>query len=116
MEILAGELVARVLKGEGVSTVFGLCGGHVVPILHGLGAQGIRFIDTHHEQASVHMADAWARVTGGLGVALVTAGPGVANAVPGVITAQQAGVPLLLLAGRSSEGGQDMGEGQELDR
>lgn len=115
MEIIAGELVARTLKDEGVECVFGLCGGHVIPILEGLEKYGIRYVGTHHEAAAVHMADAWARYTGSLGVVMVTAGPGVANALAGVIAVNKASVPLLLLAGRAADKTSELEDGQELD-
>jgi thiamine pyrophosphate-dependent acetolactate synthase large subunit-like protein len=116
MEVLSGELVARSLKQEGVDCVFGLCGGHVIPILEGLKKYGIRYVGTYHETAAVHMADAYARNTGRIGVALVTAGPGVANAFTGAIVAQRSGAPLLLLAGRSADEKKDLEDAQEMDQ
>jgi len=77
-----GDLVAKVLKAEGVTHVFGLSGGHVSAIFDGLLTEGIRLIDTRHEEAAVMMAEGWARYTGRPGVAVVTAGPGVVNAKP----------------------------------
>ena len=77
METLTGgRLVARMLRKEGVSTVFTLSGLHVAPIYAGCVEEGIRLVDTRHEQAAAHAADAWARLTRGVGVAIVTAGPG----------------------------------------
>ena len=94
-----GRLVARMLKQEGVTTAFTLSGLHIAPIYVGCVEEGIRLIDTRHEQAAAHAADAWARLTRGVGVAIVTAGPGVTDAVTGVANAYSASVPLLLLGG-----------------
>src|SRR3989442_13864342 len=75
-ELSGGDLVARVLAQAGVSHVFTLCGGHILPIYDGCLREGIRVIDLRHEQAAAHAADAWARLTRNLGVAIVTAGRG----------------------------------------
>ena len=74
-------------KAETIRLVFIalLCGGHVLPIYDGCLTEGIRDIDVRHEQAAAHAADACARLTRGLGVAIVTAGPGVTDAVTGVV-------------------------------
>ena len=72
-----GRIVARAIKAEGVDHVFTLCGGHIQNIYDGCIDEGIRVVDTRHEQTAGHAADGWARVTGKPGVALVTAGPGV---------------------------------------
>src|SRR5437762_10672696 len=82
-ELTGGDLVARVLAQAGVSHVFTLCGGHILPIYDGCLREGIRVIDLRHEQAAAHAADAWARLTRNLGVAIVTAGPGGTDAVTG---------------------------------
>ena len=94
METLTGgRLVARMLRKEGVATAFTLSGLHVAPIYAGCVDEGIRLVDTRHEQAAAHAADAWARLTRGAGVAIVTAGPGVTDAVTGVANAWAASVP-----------------------
>lgn len=115
-EFLGGGLVARALKNEGVEIIFSLPGGHINPIYNGCLAEGIRIIDTHHEQAAVHMAEGWARYTGQPGVAVVTAGPGVVNALPGMAVAAQSGVPLVLIGGRSSLARRDIGAMQDIDQ
>ncbi len=74
--VTGGQLVARMLKKEGVRHIFTLSGLHVAPIYAGCVEEGIQVIDTRHEQAAAHAADAYARVTRGVGVAVVTAGPG----------------------------------------
>src|SRR5438105_9233473 len=94
-----GRLVARVLKNEHVSHLFTLCGGHIAPIYDGCVDEGIRIVDTRHEQAAAHAADAYARLTRGIGVVAVTAGPGGTDALTGVANAYAASSPLLLLGG-----------------
>jgi len=97
--MVGGHVVARQLKNEGVRCVFTLCGGHIAPIYDGCLREGIDIIDTRHEQAAVHAADGWARLTRQAGVAIVTAGPGVTDGVTGVANAFQAQVPLVVLGG-----------------
>lgn len=94
-----GELIARVLKNQGVRFVFTLCGGHISPILVGAKKQGIRVIDVRQEPTAVFAADAVSRMTGVPGVAVVTAGPGVTNSVTAVKNAQMAQSPLVLIGG-----------------
>lgn len=109
-----GRLVARMLRKEGVSTVFTLSGLHVAPIYAGCVDEGIRLVDTRHEQAAAHAADGWARLTRGMGVAVVTAGPGVTDAVTGVANAYAASSPLLLLGGAAPTFNQGRGSLQEM--
>lgn len=99
-KIHGGQVIARALKKEGVDTVFMLTGGHVLPTIDGCVLEGIRVIDVRHEQAAAHAADAYARLTGRLGVAVVTAGPGVTDALTGVANAWFANTPMLLIGGR----------------
>ncbi len=115
-KLLGGDLVAKTLKQEGVELIFSLSGGHINPIYNGCLTEGIRIIDTHHEQSAVHMAEGWARYTGQPGVAVVTAGPGVVNALPGMAVAKQSGVPLVLIGGRSSLARRDIGAMQDIDQ
>jgi acetolactate synthase-1/2/3 large subunit len=112
--LTGGQLVARMLKQEGVTTAFTLSGLHVAPIFAGCVDEGIRLVDTRHEQAAAHAADAWARLTRGVGVAIVTAGPGVTDAVTGVANAWAASVPLLLLGGAAPTFNQGRGALQEM--
>lgn len=109
-----GRLVARMLAKEGVKTVFTLSGLHVAPIYAGCVDEGIRIVDTRHEQAAAHAADAWARLTRGAGVAIVTAGPGVTDAVTGVANAFAANSPLVLLGGAAPTFNQGRGSLQEM--
>lgn len=115
-ELTGGELVARVLARAGVRHVFTLCGGHVLPIYDGCLGEGIRVIDLRHEQAAAHAADAAARLTRGLGVAIVTAGPGVTDAVTGVANAWSARSPLLLIGGAAPLALRGQGALQEMEQ
>jgi acetolactate synthase I/II/III large subunit len=109
-----GRLVARMLRREGVTTAFTLSGLHVAPIYAGCVDEGIRLVDTRHEQAAAHAADAWARLTRGAGVAIVMSGPGVTDAVTGVANAWAANVPLVLLGGAAPTFNQGRGSLQEM--
>lgn len=99
-KIHGGQIIARALSHEGVDTIFTLTGGHIVGILDGCVQEGIRVVDVRHEQAAIHAAEAYYRLTGKLGVAAVTAGPGVTDAITGVANAWFSGAPVLLLGGR----------------
>ena len=92
-------VVARMLSARGVERVFALCGGHIMPLWMRLDAEGIAIVDVRDERAAVHMAQAHAEITGGLGVALVTAGPGVTNAMTGIANAHVSRAPVLVLSG-----------------
>jgi acetolactate synthase-1/2/3 large subunit len=95
----AAALVARFLKARGVDRVFALCGGHIMPLWMRIDAEGIRLVDVRDERAAVYMAHAHAELTGGLGVAMVTAGPGVTNAMTGIANAHVSRAPVLILSG-----------------
>jgi acetolactate synthase-1/2/3 large subunit len=99
-KIHGGRAVARALRAEGVDTVFMLTGGHVLPVIDGCVEEGIRVVDVRHEQAAAHAADAYARLTGRLGVVVATAGPGVTDTVTGIANAWFANSPVLLIGGR----------------
>ncbi len=99
-KIHGGQLVARALKTEGVDTIFTLSGGHIVAILDGCVQEGIRIVDVRHEQAAAHAAEAYSRLTGRLGVAVVTAGPGVTDTITAVANAWFASTPMLVIGGR----------------
>lgn len=92
-------VIARFLKARGIDRVFGLCGGHIMPIWMRLDAEGIGIVDVRDERAAVYMAQAYGGLTGRVGVALVTAGPGVTNAMTGIANAHVARAPLLVLSG-----------------
>ncbi|MED6271094.1 hypothetical protein CHARACLAT_016771, partial [Characodon lateralis] len=94
-----GESVAEVLRAHGIKFLFTLVGGHISPILVACEKVGIRIVDTRHEATAVFAADAVARLSGTVGVAAVTAGPGLTNTVTAVKNAQMAESPVLLLGG-----------------
>ncbi len=112
--IHGGWLVARMLKREGVEVVFTLSGGHIAGIYDGCLREGIRVVDTRHEQAAVHAAEGWAKTTRKPGVALLTAGPGVTDGVTGVANAYLAGSPILVIGGAAPLGFWDRGALQEM--
>jgi len=116
MELTGGELVARVLKQAGVGHIFTLCGGHILPVYDGCLGEDIGVIDVRHEQAAAHAADAYARLTRNVGVAVVTAGPGVTDAVTGVANAYAARSPLLLIGGAAPLGLRGLGALQEMEQ
>jgi acetolactate synthase-1/2/3 large subunit len=95
------DIVARTLEALGVAHVFTLSGNHIMPIFDALLSTNIRLIHVRHEAACVHMADAWGRLTGLPGVALVTGGQGHSNAVAALYTALASESPLLLLSGHA---------------
>ena len=96
-----GELVALALKRAGVSHLFTLNGGHIWPILTGATEHGIRIIDVRHEQSAAFAAEGWAKVTRQVGVAAVTAGPGVTNAATALAQAQSGDSPIFVIGGRA---------------
>jgi acetolactate synthase-1/2/3 large subunit len=114
--VTGGQLVARMLKAEGVSHVFTLSGLHVAPIYAGCVEEGIQVVDTRHEQGAGHAADAWARLTRGLGVAVVTAGPGVTDALTAVANAYSASSPMLLIGGAAPQFNAGRGSLQEMEQ
>ena len=95
----AAALIARFLKQRGIQRVYALCGGHIMPLWMRLDHEGTRIIDVRDERAAVYMAHAEAQLTGNFGVALVTAGPGVTNAMTGIANADVARAPVLVLSG-----------------
>ena len=92
-----GELVARMLAAEGVDTVFGIIDGTYFGFYSSLRKVGITLITPRHESTALHMAGAYSRATGRLGVAMASNGPGVANALPGVAVEQGEGHRVLLI-------------------
>jgi len=110
-----GHLVARMLARENIDAVFTLCGGHIIPIYNGLLDEAIRIFDFRHEQAATHAADAYARLTRKPGIAIVTAGVGVTDAITGIANAYQADSPVLVIGGNAPTDQFEMGSLQELD-
>src|SRR5215468_9104351 len=113
---IGGHVIAKQLKAEGVSCIFTLCGGHVAPIYDGCLVNGIDIVDTRHEQAAVHAADGWSRLTRGCGVAVITAGPGVTDGVTGVANAYQASIPLVVFGGAAELRFKGKGALQEMEQ
>jgi len=103
------ELVVDLLIARGVDRVYGLQGGHIQPIWDYLARKGVRIIDVRDEGAAVHMAHAHAVLTGGVGIALVTAGPGVTNCVTAMANALLERVPVLLIGGCAPRAQDDLG-------
>jgi acetolactate synthase I/II/III large subunit len=113
-ETATAAWVARFLKARGVDRIFGLQGGHIQPVWDHVAGAGIRIIDVRHEAAAVHMAHAHAELTGALGVAMATAGPGVTNTVTAVANASLARAPVLLIGGCTSRPQANMGPLQDI--
>src|ERR1700759_5498055 len=111
----AADLIARLLKQRGVERVFALCGGHIMPIWMRLDAEGIRIIEVRGERAAVHMAQAHAELTGELGVALVTAGPGMTNGITGIANAHVSRAPILVMSGGNPRAQENRGGLQDMD-
>jgi len=95
------DVVARTLARAGTRHLFALSGNHVMPVFDAALDASLETVHVRHEAAAVHMADAWGRLTGKPGVALVTGGPGHANAVAALYTALAAESPLVLLSGHA---------------
>ncbi len=111
-----GDLIADVLARHGVTHLFTLCGGHISPILTGAETRGIRVVDVRDEGNAVFAADAVARMTGTIGVAAVTAGPGVTNTITALKNAQMAQTPLLLFGGATATLLKGRGALQDIDQ
>ncbi len=100
-ELTGAEIVSRCLAEEGIELIFGYPGGAVLPIYDELFKQDkVKHILVRHEQAAVHAADAYSRCTQKVGVALVTSGPGVTNAITGIATAYMDSIPLVVITGQ----------------
>jgi acetolactate synthase-1/2/3 large subunit len=100
MKLKGAEILLQCLKKEGVDTIFGYPGGQALPIYDALYDSDIRHILTRHEQGAAHAADAYARVTGKVGVCLATSGPGATNLVTGIATAYMDSIPMVCLTGQ----------------
>ena len=100
-QLMGAEILVRALQAEGVKYVWGYPGGSVLYIYDAFYKQDtIQHVLVRHEQAAVHAADGYARATGDVGVALVTSGPGVTNAVTGIATAYTDSIPLVVITGQ----------------
>ena len=102
-ELMGSEILVKSLQAEGVKQLWGYPGGAVLYIYDALYKQdSIQHVLVRHEQAAVHAADGFARATGEVGVALVTSGPGLTNAVTGIATAYTDSIPLVVISGQTS--------------
>src|SRR5215212_652946 len=108
-------MVAKRLKAHGVSKLFTLSGGHLFSIYDGCRAEGIDIVDVRHEQSAAFAAEGWAKATREVGVAALTAGPGVTNGMSALASASQNGSPIVVLGGRAPAGRWGMGSLQEID-
>lgn len=108
------DAVARTLRSEGVERVFTLSGNQIMPVFDACLDAEVDLLHVRQEAAAVHMADAWGRLTGRPGVALVTAGPGFANTLSALYTATMSESPLALLSGRAPLANADRGAFQEM--
>ena len=116
MPVHGGKLAARALKEAGVEVIFTLSGGHIMPLYDGCIDEGIKIVDVRHEQAAVHAADSWARCNpGSIGVAAITAGPGVTDGVTGIANAWRANSPILIFGGQGPFNNLRRGSLQEMD-
>src|SRR5438046_9603813 len=101
MELTGAEIVVKCLQAEGVDYVFGQSGGAVLLIYDELFKQDkVKHILVRHEQGATHAADGYSRSSDKVGVALVTSGPGVTNAVTGIATAYMDSIPMVILTGQ----------------
>ena len=112
----AGFSISSFFKDNNISTVFTLCGGHISPILIGCESEGINIIQVRDEASAVFAADATSRITDTIGVAIVTAGPGVTNTMTAIKNAQLAQSPLLLIGGAAATLLKGKGSLQDIDQ
>ncbi len=113
--VTGSHLICKALKLEGVKNIFALAGDHILPVLDKMAVPDFPIVDTRHEQAAVHMADAWSRITEQPGVCMYTT-PGFANAIPGLANAMHSEGPVISIAGCADL--HDLGNGgqQELEQ
>ncbi len=110
------DLITNSLSKAGVKVIFSLSGNQIMPIYDACIDAGIRIIHTRHEGAAVYMAEAYAQITGGVGVAMVTAGPGFTSSLGPLYTVRAAESPVVLISGDSPLSGDGKGSFQELDQ
>ena len=112
--IRGADIVMRTLEGAAYDTIFTLSGNHIMSLFDAAIDTRHRLVHTRHEAAAVHMADAWGRLTGEPGIAMVTGGPGHANAAAALMTALGQESPLVLLSGHTETTQLGRGGFQEL--
>ena len=110
------QMLVKAMRQAGVEQMFSLSGNHIMCVYDALIDSGIKLLHTRHEGAAVHMADTWARLKGGIGVAMVTGGPGHANAVSALYTAYMSESPVILLSGHAPLSQAGKGAFQEMDQ
>lgn len=116
VSMTGAEALVDALQAAGVRCIFSLSGNQIMPVYDALLGRDIRLVHVRHEAAAVYAAEAWAQLTGEIGVALVTAGAGFGNALGAMISAQSSETPVLLLSGDSPRAQDGMGAFQELDQ
>jgi len=114
VKLRGADVLARALAAAGVRHVFTLSGNHVMPVFDAALEAKLNLVHVRHEAAAVHMADAWGRLTGEPGIALVTGGPGHANALGALYTALAAQSPMVLISGHAPLGELGKGAFQEM--
>lgn len=112
--LTVAELIAQRLVTQGIRRVYGLCGGHIQPLWDAVARAGIPIVDVRHEAAAAYMAQAESELTGELAVALVTAGPGLTNAVTAIANAHVSRSSVLILTGRAPRPQTGMGAMQDI--
>jgi acetolactate synthase-1/2/3 large subunit len=110
-----GRLVAQTLRSRGVEHLFTLSGGHLFSIFDGCREEGIGLVDVRHEQSATFAAEGYAKATRRVGVAALTAGPGVTNGISAMAGADANGSPICVLGGRAPEMRWGSGSLQEID-
>jgi acetolactate synthase-1/2/3 large subunit len=115
MEAHGGRLAAAAMRSRGVSHLFTLSGGHLFSIYDGCREEGIEIVDFRHEQSATFAAEGFAKATRRVGVAALTAGPGVTNGMSAIAGAQANCSPICVLGGRAPELRWGSGSLQEID-
>ena len=116
MTYRGADALVETLSAAGIRQLFTLSGNHVMPVFDATVGTQVKLLHTRHEAATVHMADAWARLTGEVGIALVTGGPGHANAISALYTARMSDSPVVLLSGHAPLGQLGRGAFQEMQQ
>ena len=115
-KLTGSHLLVRALKQEGISRIFTIVGDTVLPLVDAVEDEGVQLIDTRHEAAAMHMADAWCRVTGEPAACIFTGGPGFSNAIsalPNIYTSES---PVVFISGASELSEKGMTAFQEIDQ
>jgi acetolactate synthase-1/2/3 large subunit len=115
VQLHGGRLIARALRGHGVTKLFTLSGGHLFSLYDGCRAEGVELVDVRHEQSAAFAAEGWAKVTRSVGVCALTAGPGVTNGMSAIASASLNHSPMLVLGGRAPAFRWGQGSLQEID-